>query len=75
MLYDENEIEILLAFRLTVVTTDSVELRMPSLVQIIVPGYLHCESVQYACDFVRQSAITNMATNHNFEVISDKFQG
>jgi hypothetical protein len=44
MLYDENETEILLAFRLMFVTNDLVELGMPRLVRIIV----HCKSVQYA---------------------------
>lgn len=48
MLCDENETEILLAFRLLVVTNDLVELGMPSLVQIFIPSYLHCKSVQYA---------------------------
>jgi hypothetical protein len=48
LLYDENETEILLAFRLMVVTSDLVELGMPSLVRIFVPSYLHCKSVQYA---------------------------
>jgi hypothetical protein len=50
MLYDENETEILLAFRLMVVTNGLVELSvgMPSLVRIFVPGYLHCKSVRYA---------------------------
>jgi len=71
MLCDENETEILLAFRLLVVTNDLVELGMPSLVQIFIPSYLHCKSVQYAWDFVRKSTVTNMATTHNFEVISD----
>jgi len=48
MLCDENETEILLAFRLVVVTNDLVELYMPSLVQIFVPSYLQCKLVQYA---------------------------
>jgi hypothetical protein len=43
MLCDENETEILLAFRLMVVTNDLVELSMSSLVRIFVPGYLHCK--------------------------------
>jgi hypothetical protein len=43
MLYDENETEILLAFRLMVVTNDLVELGMPSLIRIFVPGYLRCK--------------------------------
>ena len=48
MLCDENETEILLAFGLMVLTNNLVELGVPSLVQIFVPSYLHCKSVQYA---------------------------